>query len=53
MKKKECIFVKVYFSIILGLFGTINIAMATGSTQIWIPSTDIQSFKTVHLGIDN
>lgn len=27
--------------------------MATGSTQIWIPSTDIQGFKTVHLGIDN
>jgi hypothetical protein len=53
MKKKECIFIKVYFAIVLGLFGTISIAMATGSTQIWIPSTDIQGFKTVHLGIDN
>jgi hypothetical protein len=28
-------------------------AMATPSTQIWIPSTDIQPFLTGHLGIDN
>jgi len=28
-------------------------AFATPSTQIWIPSTDVQAFKTVHLGIDN
>jgi hypothetical protein len=28
-------------------------ALATPSTQIWIPSTDIQAFKTVHLGVDN
>ncbi|HIJ88174.1 MAG TPA: hypothetical protein HPP97_10930 [Desulfuromonadales bacterium] len=28
-------------------------ALATPSTQIWIPSTDVQAFKTVHLGIDN
>jgi hypothetical protein len=27
--------------------------LATPSTQIWIPSTDIQAFKTAHLGIDN
>lgn len=27
-------------------------AHATPSTQIWIPSTDIQKFKTVHLNID-
>ena len=32
---------------------TAGIAMATPSTQIWIPSTDIQAFKTLHLGIDN
>jgi hypothetical protein len=25
---------------------------ATPSTQIWIPSTDIQAFKKVHLGLD-
>jgi len=28
-------------------------AMATPSTQIWIPSTDVQAYKTVHLGVDN
>ncbi|HEU0264571.1 MAG TPA: hypothetical protein VFR01_02465 [Geobacterales bacterium] len=28
-------------------------ALATPSTQIWIPSTDIQKYKTLHLGIDN
>jgi hypothetical protein len=28
-------------------------ALATPSTQIWIPSTDVQAFKTAHLGIDN
>lgn len=28
-------------------------ALATPSTQIWIPSTDVQAFKTLHLGIDN
>jgi hypothetical protein len=30
-----------------------GIALATPSTQIWIPSTDIQAYKTLHLGIDN
>lgn len=30
-----------------------GVAMATPSTQIWIPSTDIQGYKTLHLGIDN
>jgi hypothetical protein len=29
-----------------------TVASATPSTQIWIPSTDIQPFKTVHLGAD-
>ncbi|BCG48274.1 hypothetical protein GEOBRER4_n3157 [Citrifermentans bremense] len=28
-------------------------AMATPSTQIWIPSTDVQGYKSLHLGIDN
>jgi hypothetical protein len=26
---------------------------ATPSTQIWIPSTDVQKFKSVHLNVDN
>jgi len=30
-----------------------GVAMATPSTQIWIPSTDVQGFGTYHLGIDN
>ena len=30
-----------------------GIALATPSTQIWIPSTDIQAFGVGHLGIDN
>src|SRR6266702_3216711 len=30
-----------------------GIAIATPSTQIWIPSTDVQAYKTFHLGIDN
>lgn len=35
------------------LFAGATSALATPSTQIWIPSTDIQAFKTLHLGIDN
>ena len=31
---------------------TATIASATPSTQIWIPSTDIQPYKTVHFGFD-
>ena len=30
-----------------------GVAKATPSTQIWIPSTDVQAYKTFHLGIDN
>ncbi len=28
-------------------------AMATPSTQIWIPSTDVKGFKEVNIGVDN
>ena len=31
---------------------TATIASATPSTQIWIPSTDIQPYKTVHLNFE-
>ena len=31
---------------------TATIASATPSTQIWIPSTDIQAYKTGHFGFD-
>lgn len=29
-----------------------TVASATPSTQIWIPSTDVQAYKTVHLNFD-
>jgi hypothetical protein len=35
------------------LFATLEVVKATPSTQVWIPSTDNQGFKTFHLGIDN
>lgn len=35
------------------LFAGATSALATPSTQIWIPSTDIQKVGTFHLGIDN
>lgn len=45
--------IKVFALTISLLVGTCGAALATPSTQVWIPSTDIQAFKTVHLGIDN
>lgn len=30
-----------------------SVAMATPSTQIWIPSTDVKSLKDIHIDIDN
>lgn len=30
-----------------------KVSFATPSTQIWIPSTDFQKWKTMHLGLDN
>lgn len=32
---------------------TSSMALATPSTQIWIPSTDAKDFKNVHIDIDN
>lgn len=29
-----------------------GVAMATPSTQIWIPSTDVKSFKDIHVDVD-
>lgn len=44
------------FGIALAAFAlcgmTATIASATPSTQVWIPSTDVQAFKTVHLNFD-
>jgi len=38
---------------LLFTISSLPVAFATGSTQIWIPSTDIQGFLNPHLGIDN
>ncbi|MDD5260132.1 MAG: hypothetical protein PHD29_09225 [bacterium] len=40
------------FVAVFGLY-LVNLAMATPSTQIWNPSTDIQATGKFHLGIDN
>jgi len=38
---------------ILVLIINCEFAFSTASTQIWIPSTDFQKWKTMHLGLDN
>jgi hypothetical protein len=48
---KKLVNVCLLIAMLVGLSATV--ALATPSTQIWIPSTDIQGFKTLHLGIDN
>jgi hypothetical protein len=54
MKKRNRILHR--FGVALAAFAlcglTATIASATPSTQIWIPSTDIQAYKTVHLNFD-
>jgi hypothetical protein len=44
--------ISVCFMTLALLALSVGAALATPSTQIWIPSTDIQKFKTGHLGID-
>jgi hypothetical protein len=44
---------KIFALVLSILTATCGAVLATPSTQIWIPSTDIQPFKTFHLGIDN
>lgn len=39
-------------ALVLGFVLLASTTFATPSTQIWIPSTDIQPYGTVHLGID-
>jgi len=41
------------YGIFIVLAGVVSAVYATPSTQIWNPSTDIQPFGTMHLGIDN
>jgi hypothetical protein len=44
---------RVVFSTALSCAVFAGTAYATPSTQIWIPSTDIQPYKTFHLNIDS
>ena len=37
----------------IALIMSVNLTQATPSTIIWIPSVDFQTYKTLHLGIDN
>lgn len=37
---------------VMAVLIAVSIAQATPSTQIWIPSTDIQPYKKLHLGFD-
>jgi hypothetical protein len=42
-------------SLVMGVMAAVmmcGVAYATPSTQIWIPSTDIQAYKKVHFGAD-
>ena len=43
---------KILFMAMALTIATTGAAMATPSTQIWIPSTDVQAFKKVHFGFD-
>lgn len=42
----------IVIAIVLCFLGS-EVSFSTPSTQIWIPSTDFQKWKTMHLGIDN
>jgi hypothetical protein len=44
---------KPLITAILLLVLSIELSFSTPSTQIWIPSTDFQKWKTMHLGLDN
>lgn len=44
---------KIFLLAMMLVAAAASAALATPSTQIWIPSTDIQPYKTFHLGIDN
>lgn len=52
-RRRETMRVSRLLSMILLLMVlTAGVVHATPSTQIWIPSTDIQPFKKVHFGLD-
>jgi hypothetical protein len=44
---------KVLIVALLVCIKSVEYSYSTASTQIWIPSTDFQKWKTMHLGIDS
>jgi hypothetical protein len=44
---------KTLLLIALFILTGVRFAFSTPSTQIWIPSTDFQKWRTMHLGLDN
>jgi hypothetical protein len=44
---------KILIIVIVAFMVNNEFSFATPSTQIWIPSTDFQKWKTMHLGLDN
>jgi hypothetical protein len=44
---------KALITIIIVFLVNIEFSYSTPSTQIWIPSTDFQKWKSMHLGLDN
>jgi hypothetical protein len=44
---------KIVITIFLFAIVSVEYTFSTPSTQIWIPSTDFQKWKTMHLGLDN
>jgi len=46
-------YLRVFGAFFVILVLGVGVVFATPSTQVWIPSTDIQPYKKVHLGIDN
>jgi hypothetical protein len=42
----------VLMAVFVGIYSC-ELLFSTPSTQLWIPSTDFQKWKTMHLGIDN
>lgn len=44
---------KFLITLIITFFINTEFSYSTPSTQIWIPSTDFQKWKSLHLGLDN
>src|SRR3990172_12513358 len=45
--------IRFFTATVMFLVMAAGMAYATPSTQIWIPSTDVQPYKKVHFGMDS